>query len=371
MYVDGITELPYIVLIPAPRFFIRRAAARLIVSQPARLTTSSSARPATHVTTLRPIFDRQFSQSRPWLADEEPVKKVAVGGEATPAQAETSGETVPPAASGSAPASEEVNEAAPQVLDAQTRTGGYDETAAGHAAGDASGRTAPVNDDNGPALNTSSYDANAMPSSAPEGKSAQSSEPTTFDKAAGLASAAAETASSTAASAASAARQTYDQVATSQQTPLAPFSSRRPASRTPPEPTKILYVGNLFFEVTAPQLEREFSRFGTITNSRVVTDHKGLSKGFGYIEFEKLEDAETAVRELDQKVFEGRRMAVQFHVKRERMDRQGQRSGLGGLGRGGRERAGQAEPSKTLFIGNMSYQMSDKDLNGTLTPRRI
>ena len=38
---------------------------------------------------------------------------------------------------------------------------------------------------------------------------------------------------------------------------------------------------------------------------------------------------------------------------------------------GGRERAGQAEPSKTLFIGNMSYQMSDKDLNGTLTPRRI
>ena len=118
------------------------------------------------------------------------------------------------------------------------------------------------------------------------------------------------------------------------------------------EPSKIIYIGNLFFEVTAPQLEAEFGRFGEVTNSRVVTDTRGLSKGFGYIEFATQDAADRAVRELDQKVFQGRRMAVQYHVRREP----------------GRNNAGRSsnKPSKTLFIGNMSYQMSDRDLNGML-----
>jgi len=52
---------------------------------------------------------------------------------------------------------------------------------------------------------------------------------------------------------------------------------------------------------------------------------------------------------MNQQVFEGRRMTVQYHKKREqtRLDVPRQ----------------QAEPSKTLFIGNMSFEMSDKDLN--------
>ena len=45
------------------------------------------------------------------------------------------------------------------------------------------------------------------------------------------------------------------------------------------EPTKQLYVGNLFFDVTEDDLRREFSRHGTVTNVRVVYDARGLSKG--------------------------------------------------------------------------------------------
>jgi len=123
-----------------------------------------------------------------------------------------------------------------------------------------------------------------------------------------------------------------------------------------PAPSRILYIGNLFFEVTAAQLESEFGKFGTITNSRVVTDARGLSKGFGYIEFAQQSAADQAVRELDQKVYQGRRMAVQYHVRRER------RAGPGP----GRSDKASNPPSKTLFIGNMSYQMSDRDLNGEI-----
>ena len=138
-----------------------------------------------------------------------------------------------------------------------------------------------------------------------------------------------------------------------------PLENRFPNERIPTiasesganPPTRILYVGNLFFEVTASQIEAEFAKYGTITNSRIVTDARGLSKGFGYVEFAEQSAADNAVRELDQKVFQGRRMAVQFHVRRER--------------KAAWQRDSRPKPaSKTLFIGNMSYQMSDRDLNG-------
>ena len=174
-------------------------------------------------------------------------------------------------------------------------------------------------------------------------------------------SSSAEAAAETAAAAASTAQ--------SATTAAAPFSSSQPpppASFPPrdaptssfgrPSPTPVLYVGNLFFEVTPAQLEGEFSRFGRIVNCRVVSDARGLSKGFGYVEFDSQSAADQAVRELDQKVFSGRRMAVQYHIRREP-----RRSGAASQGGAGRT---PNQPSKTLFIGNMSYQMSDRDLNG-------
>jgi nucleolin len=124
-------------------------------------------------------------------------------------------------------------------------------------------------------------------------------------------------------------------------------------------PSKILYVGNLFFEVTAPQLEAEFAKFGEVSNSRVVTDDRGLSKGFAYIEFANQQQADAAVASLNQRVFQGRRLSVQYHKRRE-----AGRGQNAGLSRSGDFTRGPAKPSKTLFIGNMSYQMSDRDLNG-------
>lgn len=132
------------------------------------------------------------------------------------------------------------------------------------------------------------------------------------------------------------------------------FQERRPYdSRPPAPPSKILYIGNLFFEVTAPQLEAEFAKYGEVTNSRVVTDDRGLSKGFAYVEFINQQQADAAREALDQKVFQGRRISVQYHRRREANNNNNKRN-----------QRSTAEPSKTLFIGNMSYQMSDRDLNG-------
>ena len=191
------------------------------------------------------------------------------------------------------------------------------------------------------------------------------------EKAQDLASSAAQTAQQAASSATETAQQATASAAETARSAASSLGDAVPASpteraprmretgggpRQAPTPGRILYVGNLFFEVTAAQLEAEFARYGEITNSRVVTDSRGLSKGFAYLEFATQEAAEQAVREKDQKVFQGRRMAVQFHQRRD--ERRG--------GMGGRVQRRPNLPSKTLFIGNMSFQMSDRDLNGEL-----
>jgi nucleolin len=58
-------------------------------------------------------------------------------------------------------------------------------------------------------------------------------------------------------------------------------SGQRPreprANDTPPH--KMLYIGNLYYEVTAEQLKNVFSRFGTVASVKIVYDNRGLSRG--------------------------------------------------------------------------------------------
>lgn len=45
-------------------------------------------------------------------------------------------------------------------------------------------------------------------------------------------------------------------------------------------PTSGIYVGNLLFDVTTADLEREFGQFGKISSATIATDARGLSKGY-------------------------------------------------------------------------------------------
>ena len=45
-------------------------------------------------------------------------------------------------------------------------------------------------------------------------------------------------------------------------------------------PTPGIYVGNLLFDVTTADLEREFGQFGKIISTTIATDGRGLSKGY-------------------------------------------------------------------------------------------
>ncbi|CAI5710228.1 hypothetical protein KXD40_005057 [Peronospora effusa] len=68
-----------------------------------------------------------------------------------------------------------------------------------------------------------------------------------------------------------------------------------------------LYVGNLFYELTQEDVEAEFGKFGPIEQCAV-------KKGYAFVHYEQLEDAEMAVQEMNDKELGGRRLRVAFAV---------------------------------------------------------
>ncbi|KAJ9381435.1 hypothetical protein DTO063F5_6181 [Paecilomyces variotii] len=146
-------------------------------------------------------------------------------------------------------------------------------------------------------------------------------------------------------SAASETAQATTEAATDAAPETEPLSARRPVM-APPEPKETIYVGNLFFDVTAEDLKNQMQKFGVVETARIVHDNRGLSKGFGYVTFDNVESAQRAIHGMNMQVFEGRRIVAQFAQSN-----------------AGRRNRPRQTPSKTLFIGNMAFDMTDRDLN--------
>jgi RNA recognition motif-containing protein len=89
---------------------------------------------------------------------------------------------------------------------------------------------------------------------------------------------------------------------------------------------KKLYVGNLTFDMTDSQLETLFAPHGTVQSAQVIMDRdSGRSKGFGFVEMNSDQEAQTAISALNGKDVNGRAMTV--NEARPREDR-----GSGGSG---------------------------------------
>lgn len=64
--------------------------------------------------------------------------------------------------------------------------------------------------------------------------------------------------------------------------------------------SKKLYVGNLPYQITEDGLKDVFAAIGEVTSSKIVTDAAtGRSRGFGFVEMAKDEDAEKAISTLN------------------------------------------------------------------------
>ena len=74
---------------------------------------------------------------------------------------------------------------------------------------------------------------------------------------------------------------------------------------------KKLYVGNLSFQTTGPQLQELFGSYGTVASVAIITDRAtGQSKGFGFVEMSSDGEAQAAIAGLDGKDMGGRALKV-------------------------------------------------------------
>jgi len=105
-----------------------------------------------------------------------------------------------------------------------------------------------------------------------------------------------------------------------------------------------LYIGNLSFDTTEPEIRDLFSAFGTVTSCNLIMDRMtDRSRGFAFVELSSAEEAEKAIAEMNGKDVGGRALTVNEAKPREDRPRGGGSGGgygggYGGGGGGGRGR---------------------------------
>ena len=103
---------------------------------------------------------------------------------------------------------------------------------------------------------------------------------------------------------------------------------------------KKLFVGGLSWDTTDDGLRQAFVPHGEISEAKVITDRDtGRSRGFGFVTFNRDEDAKTAISKMDGTNLDGK--TIKVNEAQEKSPRPGGRSGGGfggGRGGGGRNR---------------------------------
>jgi hypothetical protein len=95
-----------------------------------------------------------------------------------------------------------------------------------------------------------------------------------------------------------------------------------------------LFVGGLSWNTTDEGLKEAFSRFGAVTEAKVVTDREtGRSRGFGFVTYQEATDGAAAQQAMDGASLDGRSIRVNAAEDKPR-------TGGGGGGGGGRSFGG-------------------------------
>lgn len=72
-----------------------------------------------------------------------------------------------------------------------------------------------------------------------------------------------------------------------------------------------IYVGNLPWRTTAEDLRALFEPYGTVENSRIISDREtGRSRGFGFVDMADEEAGRKAISELHNYEYGGRPLTV-------------------------------------------------------------
>ena len=95
-----------------------------------------------------------------------------------------------------------------------------------------------------------------------------------------------------------------------------------------------IYVGNLASKTSEDTLNQAFAAFGQVKSASIIRDGEtGESRGFGFVRMEVQEEAQTAIREMNEKELDGQVIKVEkgrTNVARNRGRQAGSRGDRGG-----------------------------------------
>jgi nucleolin len=118
-----------------------------------------------------------------------------------------------------------------------------------------------------------------------------------------------------------------------------PRSAGGPRGPAPQAPDRTLYVGNLPYDCSQPEVETLIAGVvgeGQVVRVHLPMDQDGRKRGFGFVTMASAESAKTAADQLKSADLRGRRLVVNIaHPKGERPAREGGFSGGGGGFAGG------------------------------------
>lgn len=81
-----------------------------------------------------------------------------------------------------------------------------------------------------------------------------------------------------------------------------------------------IFIGKLNYQTDSSTLRAAFEEFGEVSSCKVITDKfSGRSRGFGFVEMENSEEAQTAMEELNDSFLDGNTIVV--NEAKERADR--------------------------------------------------
>tara|TARA_B110000090_G_scaffold57317_1_gene65364 strand:+ start:65 stop:1300 length:1236 start_codon:yes stop_codon:yes gene_type:complete len=123
---------------------------------------------------------------------------------------------------------------------------------------------------------------------------------------------------------------------------------------------KTIFIGNLPFTVTEKAIINAVSKVlgpDSVVNVRLALDENEKPRGFGYVELQSADDVDIALNKLKGIQVVGRKMRVDYANK----DRKSSSNAVTGMDTQ-EESAIKTKIEATLYIGNLSYDVSEEDI---------
>ena len=133
-----------------------------------------------------------------------------------------------------------------------------------------------------------------------------------------------------------------------------------------------LFVKNMSYDSSEKSLKSFFSKYGTVTNVKILKRDDGKSKGIGFVGFSSRKEAQSAIDDAENLNCDGRTVQVSYSNEK-KPDRGGDRGGYqqrgndrggdrgGDRGDRGGSRGGN-DSGNTVFMGNLSFKTSEDSI---------